>query len=169
MQDFVKRDNAAFAAELEQSEQISVPPTITLNASPEKKRRQDDLDYEPIGDQLTKRSTSGSTRSSATMGIETPRDSPLNGATMGLETPQDSPLDSGSEPVDFSSTSSERIGSQEPELPPMEMMEKGGGAASVLQAFKSRDIFDEKTPGSDDDMPDIEHVEQSTAREATGA
>lgn len=95
-------------------------------------------DEEMMGDQSPKRSV-GSARSSATL-------SPA--------TPQDSPHDSSSDLIDVS-TVSNLLDGHEPELPPQfEMKERDGG---TMRAF----AMDTRVPDTDDDMPDIEHVEQS--------
>lgn len=133
----MQADNGSFAAELER---FGPPAPINLsNPSPEKKRRQEELGYE--SNQESPKRSSGSIRSSATVGVVTP--------------------DSGIDTANTPSGSSEPVGSQEPELPPVEMMERGGSVPAVLEGFKSK-VKGTETPTSDDDMPDIEHVEKTS-------
>jgi hypothetical protein len=131
MQTFVDNDNAAFAAELSPPQEPS-----------ERKRRI--VEDEEMGDTSPKRS-SHSTRSSATLGANTPQET--------------SPGDSS------------EIGMNEPELPaPMEMTERGGISVVAKAAFDMEQpaIIDEKIPDTDEDMPDVEHIERSSSREREG-
>ncbi|KAF8244775.1 hypothetical protein K440DRAFT_588153 [Wilcoxina mikolae CBS 423.85] len=138
LKDFVARDNAEFAAELEPPPPLLPPPS----PSPERKRsRQQHHDDEEMRDQSPKRS-SNSTRSSETMGAETPLDSPadsINGSVLPADGIQDI----------------------ESLLPPIEMTERGGHIAPVAKAIHLRPAGGKMSDTDDDEMPDVEHIEMS--------